>query len=118
MSNATIIDEATLDALAEMADAEFVGELIDAFCEETPRQITELRAALADGDVEVFRRTAHTIKSTSATLGAPDFAKQAKALEDIGRAGDLSDAGDQVDRLAESYPQIEQALRAWQHGQS
>ena len=117
MNTQTIIDHTTLAGLTEMADAEFVGELIDAFCEEAPDQIQALQTAQAEGDVDTFRRTAHTLKSTSATLGLPAFGQQAKELEDIGRTGDLSGVGDKVQVLADSYPSVEQALRAWQHDQ-
>jgi len=112
----SIIDHATFQQLEETTDAEFVSELVDTYCEETPRLIADLQQALRRGDAETFRRSAHSIKSSSASFGALDFAAQARELEMIGKAGDLTGAAAQVARLSRAYQQVEHALRELQHG--
>jgi len=113
---ATIVDPATYDQLKETVGADFMSELIDTFCEETPRLIAALQQALAQGSAESFRRSAHSIKSNSATFGAQEFAAQARELEMIGKAGDLSGAAPQVASLACAYQHVERTLRELQHG--
>jgi len=112
---AAIIDSTTFEQLKETMGADFIGELIDTYCEETPRLIADLQQALAPANAEVFRRSAHSIKSSSATFGALEFAAQARELEMIGKAGDLTSAGEKVAQLVAAYKQVEQALRELQH---
>ena len=68
MNSQTWIDSVLLEELVTSTDITFVGELIDAYCEETPRYIAMMKDAFIASDAEAFRRAAHTIKSTSATL--------------------------------------------------
>jgi histidine phosphotransfer protein HptB len=111
----TIIDAATFDQLVETMGPDFIGELIDTYCEETPRLVVQLQQALAQGSAEDFRRAAHSIKSSSATFGALDFAAHARELEMIGKTGNLSSVGTSADVLAAEYKLVDQALRELQH---
>jgi HPt (histidine-containing phosphotransfer) domain-containing protein len=86
------IDAATFRALEDAAGAEFVAELVGTFLDEAPRMTEALAAALAAGDVETFRRTAHSLKSNSMTFGAMALGALARGLEldarDVVQAGD------------------------------
>jgi histidine phosphotransfer protein HptB len=110
-----VIDDKTFTELKETMGADFIGELIDTYCDETPRLVAELEQALARADAEAFRRTAHSIKSSSASFGALPFAALARELEMLGKGGDLTGAGPQVARLAAEYHQVEDRLRELQH---
>ncbi len=110
------VDEKVLNELRAGVGDEFLVELIDTYCVETPQLLVALQAMLAAGDAAEFGRIAHSIKSSSATFGALELAAQARALEAIGRAGDLSAVGDGCAQLAAGYALVEQALRGWQHG--
>jgi HPt (histidine-containing phosphotransfer) domain-containing protein len=110
-----IIDMNPFNELREATGDEFLAELIDTYCEETPQLIAQLSAALARGDAEAFRRQAHSIKSSSATFGAMAFAAQARELEYLGRDGALDQVGDRAERLAADYAAVERTLRELQH---
>ena len=84
-----VIDATVFARLQQEHDAEVLGAVIDLFVEEVPLLLTQLDAALAAGDVEAFRRHAHTIKSNADTLGATALAALARELEDIARSGSL-----------------------------
>ena len=116
MSLQTEIDLATLEELQATTDAEFVAEIVDAFCEDTPRYITELRESLTKQDVDTFRRAAHSIKSSSKIVGALNLASQAAELEQMARDGRLEDAAGKVESLAASYESVQQALRGVTRG--
>ena len=111
MNNLSLIDEQTFSDLRDAVGDDFLPELILAYLEETPMLLRDLQAALAASDISAFTRAAHSIKSSSASLGALEFSAQAKELELIGKSGDLSQAGDKVDRLAAKYPELEAALK-------
>ena len=105
-----IIDRDTFDDLKEMMGADFVGEIIATYNEETAALVEQLRQALADQDAATFGRCAHSIKSSSASLGALAFAEQARELELMGKAGDLSGAGPRVERLAADFALVRRSL--------
>jgi histidine phosphotransfer protein HptB len=111
-----IIDVAVFDELQATTDADFVGELMDAYCEETPLLIAQLEQALAEGNVDVFRRAAHSIKSSSAPFGALGFSGQAKELEMLARQGHLDGADAGLASLIAAYPKVVQSLRELQRG--
>ena len=72
----------------------FVRELVDAYVSDSAEQVAGIEAALAAGDADALVRPAHTLKSSSATLGAMELSATARTLEMAARAGDLSDADD------------------------
>jgi len=116
MSPQSEIDMATLEELQATTDAEFVAEIVDAFCEDTPRHIAELRESLAKQDLDTFRRAAHSIKSSSKIVGALNLASQAAELEQMARDGKLEDAAGEVESLAASYESVQQAFMEGTHG--
>jgi HPt (histidine-containing phosphotransfer) domain-containing protein len=81
MTTKTLIDPQTFGELQANAGADFVVELVDTFAAEAPTLVAELRASLAAGAAERFRRAAHSLKSNSNTFGAGVLAEQARALE-------------------------------------
>jgi HPt (histidine-containing phosphotransfer) domain-containing protein len=97
--NEDIIDDATFRELQETAGAEFVGELVDTFIEEAPQMLAELRAALAAGQAEAFRRAAHSLKSNSLTFGALALGAMARELELQGIGADAAATQQRVDAL-------------------
>jgi histidine phosphotransfer protein HptB len=111
-----VIDKATYDALVEAMGADFIGELIDTYCEEVPRLMADLQAALARDDAETFRRLAHSIKSSSSSFGALPFAAEARALEMEGKSGDLTGVEPAVARLVDDYASVEAALKGLRNG--
>ncbi|MFH1086263.1 MAG: Hpt domain-containing protein [Chloroflexota bacterium] len=114
MNPEAIIEMAVFSELRAATGDEFLGELIDTYCQETPQLIGELQTALARGDAATFRRQAHSIKSSSATFGATAFAALARELEMLGRDGNLSQAEGQVGQFVADYALVERRLRELQ----
>jgi histidine phosphotransfer protein HptB len=113
---AAIIDRMVYQDLSDSAGADFVADLVETYYQETAQLIADLRVALEQDDATAFRRHAHSIKSSSATFGANDFAAQARELEMMGKAGDLSGAGPKVTELAAAFDAVKQALQELQNG--
>lgn len=110
------IDLPTFERLTQDLGADFVGELIETYCLETPQLIAQLPQALASQNAAAFRQAAHSIKSTSNTLGALQLGTLAQELETMGREGNLADVHGQVDQLAAEYDRVQQALKDLTHG--
>jgi PAS domain S-box-containing protein len=104
------IDRAVFDRLVETMGGAFVGELIDTFGQDAVELIATLRGTLAAADLDGFRRAAHSLKSTSQSLGANGLAARARELEGAARAGSLDGAGDRVQALAEHYEAVARSL--------
>jgi PAS domain S-box-containing protein len=101
--NGTAIDLARLNKFRAMIGDESISELIDLFFKDSAKQLAELQQAAAGGDAEKMERVAHTLKSSSATLGALPLSAMCQELEDLGRAGKLEGASERVARLEVEY---------------
>lgn len=96
------IDDAAFDQTLEMVggDLGFVGELVAEYRTDGANRVADMRAALSAGDAEALRRAAHTLKGSSASLGANDLAEACRVVEAAARDGRLDDLGPKVDAIA------------------
>lgn len=104
------IDKVTFEELRQLSGAEFINELIDAFLEDAPHMIQNMRTALDKNDVESFRRNAHSLKSNAYTFGATELGVLARELEFMGKENNL-DVGDRLEVLHESFGRAAEELR-------
>jgi HPt (histidine-containing phosphotransfer) domain-containing protein len=76
--------------------------------------VAEIEAAVADGDAGALVRPAHTLKSSSATVGAQGLAALARDLEVAGRSGSLdASIAERVPLLRDAWMEATAALRRW-----
>ena len=104
------IDKATFEELKQMSGADFINELIDAFLEDAPNMIQNMQTAAAGGDVESFRRNAHSLKSNAYTFGANELGELAKELETMGKEKNL-DIGNRFVVLNEALGKVVEELK-------
>jgi HPt (histidine-containing phosphotransfer) domain-containing protein len=126
MTDAGVIDRAVLDQLLDSfgGDVGFLGEMLDTFFEDAPRQLDAMRSGLATGDSETVRRAAHSLKSNSANFGALALSARCKELELLAKDGTLQggDAlsseivADIVADIAAEYEQAHAALETIRTG--
>lgn len=65
-------------------------QVLEAFREEVPRRLQELRAALEAGDVQAVHHTAHTLKGAAASIAAARAVAAAWRLESLAAQGTLT----------------------------
>jgi HPt (histidine-containing phosphotransfer) domain-containing protein len=111
-----LIDQAALDSLLATTDREFVGELIDAYLEDSPALIAGMKEALANGNATEFTRAAHSLKSSSASLGAASLSDLAKELEHLGKESKLTGAASKLEQLAGLFEQVQTSLEEFKRG--
>ena len=80
-------------------DMEAVKMLAEIFCEESPRQLEEIRTALAAGDGGQLKKAAHSFKGTAANLGGVGAATIAREIEVDAETGNFTAAGESLVRL-------------------
>ena len=88
---------ATLKELGGIDDPNLYVEVIDLFLQDAGPHVENLRKALESADVKLLERTAHTLKSASANVGAVGFSKLCFEIEQRGRAARI----DGLDALVE-----------------
>ncbi|WP_435271376.1 response regulator [Streptomyces sp. 1222.5] len=84
----TVLDPASIERLWDMVGAEgpqLMHQLISEFLTETSVLFSALRDSIANGDQEEAQRTAHTLKSLSATFGAAALSALCERAEMLGR---------------------------------
>jgi HPt (histidine-containing phosphotransfer) domain-containing protein len=96
-------------------DREFLADLVGTYLADSPVQFAALRAAIADGEAAGARRAAHSLKSTSASMGAQrlsDICRRIEAACAADAVGDLAGLDAIVDEAAAEYALVEAALGA------
>lgn len=84
-----------MDVLAQLAElmGEGLGDLIRTYLADTPAQLAAIASAIGEGDHAVISRCAHSIKSSSYSVGTMMVGKVAAALEQLAREkGAMSEA--------------------------
>jgi len=107
-----VLDSDVLAGLAELGDPEFFAELVDDFVHSTVSYLAALREAVSTGDCEGVHRTAHTMKSSAANMGATRFSEMCRDLEAAGREGRLGGMEEAYELLRAHYEDVAAALTA------
>jgi HPt (histidine-containing phosphotransfer) domain-containing protein len=95
--------EDSLANLAQDIGEDGVLEIVQLFIDDTPRAAATLRDAFTRGDAEGLHRSAHTLKSTSATVGAWKLSFACMEVERLAKAGDLAACGTHVSAVSTEY---------------
>lgn len=111
-----VLDDAVLDELRSMLGGE-VDRLIDIFLEDCPRLIEALENAASGPDYVGLRDAAHSLKSSSANLGAMSLSTAARRIELAAREQALERPAVAVALVANEFQRARQALRKLQQHQ-
>jgi signal transduction histidine kinase/DNA-binding response OmpR family regulator len=104
------IDRKVIDGLREdLGDPDALRQVLTAFLDRAPLLVAQLKEARARGDQAALMASAHSLKGTSATLGALTLSEECAELERLVRAGRLQDL---PARLAAIDTQAGIAMRA------
>ncbi|HET7931358.1 MAG TPA: ATP-binding protein [Rhodanobacteraceae bacterium] len=105
------LDTTTLVDLEDIMGDELV-TLVDAYLRDGDARMQKLREAAARGDSDEVGKLAHSLKSSSANLGAVPLSSRARLVEEAARRGTLVDPMDSVAVLDKLYAHAAAALRA------
>jgi HPt (histidine-containing phosphotransfer) domain-containing protein len=85
-------DIASLERLRRFGGNTLLGKMVDIYLETAPQRVAAARAGLAVGDAEEVERALHSLKSSSAQLGAFPMQRLCERGEREARAGSLANA--------------------------
>ena len=109
---AMVFDPGVVQSLPMVADGtrpEFADHVLDLFIRSATQLLADIDVAAGKGDVRTLQRAAHTLKSSSATVGALVLSEQARQCEMLLRAGSAP-AADWPAVLRRSYGEFAEAL--------
>lgn len=109
----SVIDERMLEQLLELigGDKDSLNELIDTFLEEGKEIVEQMAASLDTQDLDVLRRSAHSLKSSAQDFGAVELSQLNAALESQCKNGWPDNAAAQSSKIAEHFTLVTEALR-------
>ena len=113
--SAAVLATQVLEELREVLGAAAV-RIVEAYLQEAPRQVALLESAALHGDVAAAGAIAHSLKSSSANVGAMVLVEAAKRIEQLARnASEGPPAGlpSLVAALVTAFAQTQGALREW-----
>lgn len=111
-----LIDLVVYQGLKDAMGEDFMDEIMQAFFEEGSQFLADLRSTLESGDLEGFRRAAHSLKSTSATFGAMELTGLAKELEELARENYLIEAAGKLEPVSVAFYNAKKALEELKNG--
>jgi signal transduction histidine kinase/CheY-like chemotaxis protein/HPt (histidine-containing phosphotransfer) domain-containing protein len=107
-----VLDHSMLDELQEIAGDE-TARIVGLFLEDAPRLIARLESASTIPDLEAMRDAAHTLKSSSANVGAMALSTAAKRVELGARAQKLDRPAVAVALVIAEYARARMALQGY-----
>jgi len=94
------------------AGVEFLLKLFGIYAAEADKCVAKLRRSFDEKDNVGFTQAAHTLKSSSANIGAANFSSLAKQIELASGQGRMAELAGQVARLEAEYLLVKSALAA------
>ncbi len=92
--------------LTDDDDDSFVVELFESYVASYARGISGMREAASKGDADAMRRHAHTLKGSSANVGASHIAELAKELQFRGEQGDLQGVAEWIEAVEVEFERV------------
>lgn len=96
-------------------DSDLVLGLAGDFLSDAPGRVERMRQAVRLDDSRALAHEAHTLKSSSAHVGAIQLESMSKQIELAGRAGHAASLFDQVAELEQHFTLVRQAVEQMVH---
>ena len=109
----SVLDPEAIDklrALQRPGRPNLLLRIIAMFRDDAPRQVERMTMAASSGDDETLLRSAHTLKSTAANIGAWPLRDACRSIEHKVQQGDLAGARDEVGAVPAILSEVLDAL--------
>ncbi len=108
-----IVDRQVIEELRTIQQPgmpDIINTMVSYYLQQMPLKLQELQDLHASGDTEKLWKTAHSMKSSSAALGANEIAKTFKEIEVLGRSEQLEALP--VDKLNKQFQELSVVLES------
>jgi CheY-like chemotaxis protein len=89
----------------------YLAQLIDIYLEDSPNLLQAMGKAVSQTDVAAMTQAAHTLKSSSASLGAITLSKLCQELERMGNSKTTTGASEIMSQIKSEYERVKVALQ-------
>jgi signal transduction histidine kinase/DNA-binding response OmpR family regulator len=103
----------SLNELAKVTGEDVVTELVHAFIADAEKSFEAMKGALHAREAKTLERTAHSFKSTCATLGGEHMAQLCQILENQSRIADFSNASELISTLRQESSLLQSELKKY-----
>lgn len=113
LPSATVLDADALDRLRELdptGKSRLMERVLRAFHSSASRLAEQFREARASGDMQGIRHVVHTLKSSSASIGALALARLCAEIESSIRAEAFADLPDRLEAMDRELAAVLQAV--------
>ncbi len=113
--DAPVLDRGVLDrirALQQPNAPSVLAKVIGIYLEDSPKRIQAIKQALDGSDMTALTETAHSLKSSSANLGASRLSSLCKELELKGKAGSHEYLAALVERIDAEFGRAQSGLQS------
>jgi CheY-like chemotaxis protein/HPt (histidine-containing phosphotransfer) domain-containing protein len=110
------IDRAQLESLRDLqdpGDPDVIRELIEMFLGDAQRSLDAIRAASASEDSATLTRAAHTLKGSSANMGAQQLSTLSRRIEERARSHSLAGLEGLLAEMEPEMHRVRTALEAY-----
>jgi two-component system, sensor histidine kinase and response regulator len=108
--DAPLLDPAALVRLREWGGDTLVGKMVALYLKNAPERLEDVRAGLAADDAPRAERGAHSLKSSSANLGAERLRRLCQLVENAAEVGALEQVRELLPSLEEAFEHTLQGL--------
>jgi len=105
-------EHAALARLIRLGGQQLASDLAVIYLDDMAQRITAARTALQSSDAVSLAKVAHSMKSSSAQLGATDLAGLCESVEDAAECGDVATAATHLVALESEYAVFAEWLSA------
>jgi PAS domain S-box-containing protein len=103
-------EEALVARVQQEDDPTFMLTLVEEFLQDATAYVAALYGAAEADDAASLERAAHTLKSTSASLGTLGMAALCQQLQELGHTGTVAGAAELLQQLTDEFMRVRQAL--------
>ncbi|MDB4918008.1 MAG: hypothetical protein JWM95_5652 [Gemmatimonadetes bacterium] len=103
-------DQTALDRLRRFGGGKLLGEMINLFITTAPERIDAARKGLAAEDIPATEMALHSLKSSSAQLGAMRMQRLSERGENLARGGTLAGVLELIRELDDEFPRVQSWL--------
>lgn len=112
MKSVKSLDKTALVNLYNIGGKDFLLRMIDNYLHQSPTRIQNARKNLATGDLKALHLIAHSLKASSANLGAAKVQELSEKLEEMASIGLREHIPEAIERLEEVLAEANQCLRS------
>ncbi len=110
------IDETALDAIRSLqrpGKPDILARIVNMYIEKSPELITSIQEGVAANDCDKVKMAAHTLKSSSAYVGASSLAEVCSRVEARASKDELGDAADDINNITTGFTSVVEQIKKY-----